>query len=92
MKSSFELIFWALDIKNEPKVFFFYFFNKTYIHYCNYFTKFFVQLATSIGDNNDDNSKKKDDDIPNVGGIGDDQVDNPPNVGQQMLLHRNWII
>ncbi|KAM3342260.1 hypothetical protein P3S68_027226 [Capsicum galapagoense] len=59
MKSSFELIFRALDIKNEPKV------------------------GTSIGDNDGDNSNKKDDEIPNVGGTGDDQVNDPPNVGQK---------
>ncbi|KAF3635319.1 hypothetical protein FXO37_26046 [Capsicum annuum] len=59
MKSSFELIFRVLDIKNEPKV------------------------GTSIGDNNGDNSNEKDDETPNVGGIGDDQVNDPPNVGQE---------
>ncbi|KAF3653139.1 hypothetical protein FXO38_15773 [Capsicum annuum] len=47
---------------------------------------FFVKLATSNGDNNGDNSKKKDDDTPNIGGIGDDQVDDPPNVGQQNVI------
>ncbi|KAF3615008.1 hypothetical protein FXO37_35696 [Capsicum annuum] len=29
---------------------------------------------------------KKDDDTPNIGGIGDDQVDDPPNVGQQNVI------
>ncbi|KAF3629136.1 hypothetical protein FXO38_27855 [Capsicum annuum] len=59
MKSSFELIFRALDIKNEPKV------------------------GTSIGDNDGDNSNEKGDETPNVGCIGDDQVTDPLNVGQQ---------
>ncbi|KAF3675663.1 hypothetical protein FXO37_05723 [Capsicum annuum] len=59
MKSSFELIFRALDIKNAPKV------------------------GTSIGDNDGDNLNKKDDETLNVGGTGDDQVNDPPNVGQQ---------
>ncbi|KAM3344356.1 hypothetical protein P3S68_024063 [Capsicum galapagoense] len=59
MKSSFELIFRALHIKNESK------------------------LVTSNGDNNGDNLKIKDDYTPNVGGIGDEQVDDPLNVGQQ---------
>ncbi|KAF3661856.1 hypothetical protein FXO38_11456 [Capsicum annuum] len=59
MKSSFELIFRALDIKNEPKV------------------------GTSIGDNDGDNSNEKDDETPNVSGTGDDQVNDPPNVGQK---------
>ncbi|KAF3632925.1 hypothetical protein FXO37_27273 [Capsicum annuum] len=62
MKSSFELIFRALDIKNEPK------------------------LATSIGNNNGNNSKEKDDETPNVGGIGNDQVDDLPNVGKQNIV------
>ncbi|KAF3685294.1 hypothetical protein FXO37_00770 [Capsicum annuum] len=59
MKSSFELIFRAIDIKNEPKV------------------------GTSIGDNDGDNSNEKDDETPNVSGTGDDQVNDPPNVGQK---------
>ncbi|KAF3663527.1 hypothetical protein FXO37_11940 [Capsicum annuum] len=59
MKSSFQLIFRALDIKNEPK------------------------LGISIGDNDGNNSNKKDDETPNVGGTSDDQVNDPPNVGQQ---------
>ncbi|XP_047252200.1 uncharacterized protein LOC124887067 [Capsicum annuum] len=59
MKSSFELIFRALDIKNEPKV------------------------GISIGANDGDNSNEKDDETPNVSGTGDDQVNDPPNVGQQ---------
>ncbi|KAM3380256.1 hypothetical protein P3S68_005829 [Capsicum galapagoense] len=40
-------------------------------------------VGTSIGDNNGDNSNEKDDETPNVGGIGDDQVNDPPNVGQE---------
>ncbi|KAF3654130.1 hypothetical protein FXO37_16662 [Capsicum annuum] len=62
MKSSFELIFRALDIKNESKV------------------------GTSIGDNNGDNSNEKNDETPNVGGMGDDQVDDPANVRQQNVV------
>ncbi|KAF3659667.1 hypothetical protein FXO37_13871 [Capsicum annuum] len=59
MKSSFELIFRALDIKNEPKV------------------------GTSIGDIDGDNSNEKDDETPNIDGTGNDQVNDPPNVGHQ---------
>ncbi|KAF3633100.1 hypothetical protein FXO38_25762 [Capsicum annuum] len=40
-------------------------------------------VGTSIGDNDGDNSNEKDDETPNVGGIGDDQVNDPPNVGQE---------
>ncbi|KAF3647795.1 hypothetical protein FXO37_19767 [Capsicum annuum] len=36
-------------------------------------------FATPTGDNNGDNSKKKNDDQPNMGGIVDNQVDDPPN-------------
>ncbi|KAF3626567.1 Zinc ion binding, putative isoform 1 [Capsicum annuum] len=40
-------------------------------------------VGTSIGDNDSDNSNEKNDETPNVGGTGDDQVNDPPIVGQQ---------
>ncbi|KAF3616478.1 hypothetical protein FXO38_34521 [Capsicum annuum] len=40
-------------------------------------------VGKSIGDNDGDNSSEKDDETPNVGGTGDDQVNDSPNVGQQ---------
>ncbi|KAF3651525.1 hypothetical protein FXO37_17967 [Capsicum annuum] len=43
-------------------------------------------VGISIGDNNGDNSNEKDDETPNVGGMSDEQVDDPANVGQQNVV------
>ncbi|KAF3638400.1 hypothetical protein FXO37_24418 [Capsicum annuum] len=44
-------------------------------------------LTEKVDSIESDNSNEKDDETPNVGGTGDDQVNDPPNVG-----HQNYVV